>query len=498
MTAAAILRLFFRLPPSAFMEIPLDTAFPIPDDLCELVLHRLERCYFVGGCVRDFLLGRQPKDYDVEVYGLDYETLAAILRRFGQVDLVGKSFGVIKLTTRRGQEAYDISIARRETRIAGQSGHKAFDVSHDLDLTPREGAERRDFTINALMVDPKTNALLDFFGGREDLRAGVLRHTSPKFTEDPLRPLRLMQFAGRFDMTVAPETLSLCREMLHEYRTLPVERIKEEWTKWAARSKNPARGLDALAATGWIELYPELAAMLRTPQDPIWHPEGATPDGQSSRPDSLWIHIKHCCNALADLPQWQSLDAENRAVYMLAVLCHDLGKPATTHEEFKRGRMCIVSPGHDIAGGEPTERFLRGIGIQQSLIERVRPLVENHMAHLQQGGGPTMVRRLARRVAPDNIQGLSLVMIADHSGRPPLPREVPEGTTRLLEMAHELAVQDAAPKPILMGRHLLELGLRPGPEIGLIVKEAYERQLDGEFDTVEGALAWYKGRVIPG
>ncbi len=476
------------------METLLDLPFPIPGDLRELVLNRLGRCYFVGGCVRDFLLGRVPKDYDVEVYGTDYETLAADLRRFGQVDLVGKSFGVIKLTTRRGQEAYDISIARRETRIAGQAGHKAFGVQHDLDLTPREGAERRDFTINALMVDPKTNALLDFFGGRDDLRDSILRHTSAKFTEDPLRPLRMMQFAGRFDMTAAPETVALCREMRGEYRTLPVERVKEEWTKWAARSKSPARGLDVLAATGWIELYPELAAMLRTPQDPIWHPEGATPDGQASRPDSLWRHVKHCCNALADLPQWQALGAEDRAVYMFAVLCHDLGKPTTTFEEFKRGRMCIVSPGHEVAGGEPAERFLRTIGVTQAVIERVRPLVENHMAHMQQGGA-TMVRRLARRVAPDNIQGLSLVMISDHSGRPPLPREVPEGVTRLLTMAQELAVQDAAPKPILMGRHLLEQGLRPGPEVGLIVKEAYERQLDGEFDTVEGALKWYRGRA---
>ncbi len=473
------------------METPLKTVFPIPDDLRELVLRRLERCYFVGGCVRDFLLGRQPKDYDVEVYGLDYETLAGELRRFGQVDLVGKSFGVIKLTTRRGREAYDISIARRETRISGQTGHKAFDVRHDVDLTPREGAERRDFTINALMVDPKTGLLLDFFGGREDLRAGVLRHTSSKFTEDPLRPLRLMQFAGRFDMVVAPETIRLCREMTGEYGSLPVERVKEEWMKWASRSKNPARGLDVLAATGWIEVYPELAAMLRTPQDPVWHPEGAAEDGKSSRPDSLWIHICHCCNALADLPAWQELGAEDRAVYMLAVLCHDLGKPMTTHEEFKHGRMCIVSPGHDVAGGEPTERFLRGIGMPPAVVERVRPLVENHMAHLQ-NGGPTMVRRLARRVAPDSIQGLSLVMIADHSGRPPLPREVPEGTTRLLAMARELAVQDAAPKPILMGRHLLELGMRPGPEFGMILKEAYERQLDGEFGDLEGALSWHK------
>ena len=476
------------------METLLETAFPIPADLRELVLHVLPRCYFVGGCVRDFLLGHLPKDLDVEVYGQDYETLAGTLRRFGQVDLVGKSFGVIKLTTRRGQEAYDISIARRETRLAGQAGHKAFEVHHDLDLTPRDGAERRDFTLNALMVDPKTNTLLDFFGGREDLAAGVLRHTSAKFAEDPLRPLRLMQFAGRFDMAAAPETLALCRQMRDEYRSLPVERVKEEWFKWATRSKNPARGLDVLAQTGWVELYPELAAMLHTVQDPIWHPEGATEDGTTSRPDSLWLHVKHCCNALADLPQWQALGKEDRAVYMLAVLCHDLGKPTTTHEEFKRGRLCIVSPGHEVAGGAPAERFLRSVGMTQSLIERVRPLVENHMAHMQQGGA-TMVRRLARRVAPDNIQGLSLVMIADHSGRPPLPRQTPEGVTRLLAMAGELAVQDAAPKALLMGRHLLEAGVRPSPEVGRIVKEAYERQLDGEFDTVEGALAWYHNRT---
>ena len=473
------------------MITPLQTSFPIPKDLGVLLLAKIPDCFFVGGCVRDFLLGKEPKDCDVEVYHWTYEQLTQLLAVDGRVDLVGKSFGVVKFTAKTGR-TYDVSIARRERKTIGGSGHKAFEIDLDSDVTPREGAERRDFTINAMMVDPKSNTLHDYFGGLDDLHARILRHTSPQFPDDPLRVLRLFQFAGRFDMSAAPETLDLCRSLVDEYGTLSVERVREEWGKWAAHSTRPSRGLDVLQATGWIQHYPALAAMLHTQQDPIYHPEGVDEFGES-RPDSVWIHTKHCCDALARLPHWQNLEAEDRMVYMLATLCHDMGKPSCTTCEFKEreNRICIVSPGHDIVGGPIARQFLQEIGMPISVIERVVPLVENHMAHLN-SGGPASIRRLAKRLEPENITGLALVMIADHFGRPPEPEIEPESIRTLLEKAADLKVQDSAPKPILLGRHLIALGLTPGPLFGEMLKAAYERQLNGDIQTQEEAIGWLK------
>ena len=185
----------------------------------------LARAYLVGGCVRDALLGRTVKDFDVEVFGVSYAGLERALRRWGRVDLVGRSFGVVKLTTGSGL-AYDFAIPRRDRKVT--PGHKGFEVEFDADITPAEAASRRDFTINALMFDPHRGEVLDFFGGKNDLGARVLRHTSAAFVEDPLRVLRGMQFAARFDFTAAPETLALCREIRASYSELAVERVREE------------------------------------------------------------------------------------------------------------------------------------------------------------------------------------------------------------------------------------------------------------------------------
>ena len=475
------------------MITPLKTPFPIPKELEALLLTKIPDCFFVGGCVRDFLLGKSPKDCDVEVYHWTYDQLTQLLAHSGRVDLVGKSFGVVKFTTKTGK-TYDVSIARREHKTLGGTGHKAFEINLDSDVTSHEGAERRDFTINAMMVDPKSNSLHDYFGGLTDLNARILRHTSDQFPDDPLRVLRLFQFAGRFDMTAAPETLDLCRSLVDEYSTLSIERVREEWGKWATHSTRPSRGLDVLQATGWIQHYRALSAMLQTPQDPIYHPEGADEFGQS-KPDSVWIHTKHCCDALARLPQWQNLHEEDRLVYMLATLCHDMGKPSCTSREFKarENRVCIISPGHDLVGGPIARQFLQEIGMPISIIERVVPLVENHMAHLN-SGGPASIRRLAKRLEPENITGLALVMIADHFGRPPEPEIEPASIRTLLEKAADLRVQDSAPQPILLGRHLISLGMTPSPLFGKILSAAYEKQLNGDIQSQEEAISWLKAQ----
>ncbi|MBI4327023.1 MAG: polynucleotide adenylyltransferase, partial [Chloroflexi bacterium] len=357
-------------------------------------------------------------------------------------------------------------------------GHKGFAVTLTPDITPREAAARRDFTINSLMYDPRQEQVLDFYGGRSDLTQGILRHTSEAFEEDPLRVLRGMQFASRFNLEPAPETIDLCRRMKPGYPELAPERVREEWFKWAAQSAVPSVGLQFLAATEWIEHFPELGALRGTPQDPEWHPEG-----------DVFIHTCHCCDALAQLPGWQEADEESRIVRMLAVLAHDFAKPQTTCATIKEGRRRIVSPGHEEAGGPLAERFLNRINAPQAIRERVIPLVANHMAHLQTITDRS-VRRLAKRLEPESIDSLCLVMTADSMGRPPNPPMVPESVLALQAKAADLQVQSRAPQPILMGRHLIELGLRPGREFGLILKRAFDAQLEGGFHDLAQACAW--------
>jgi tRNA nucleotidyltransferase (CCA-adding enzyme) len=333
------------------------------------------------------------------------------------------------------------------------------------------------------MFHVRSGRLLDFHGGERDLRAGVLRHTGPAFAEDPLRVLRGMQFCSRLGLVAAPETLALCRSMAGQQGELAVERIREEWTKWATRAGRPSLGLRFLADSGWLVHYPELAAMRGVPQDPEWHPEG-----------DVWIHTGHCLDAMQESADWIDADAATRLVLAFALLLHDSGKPACTRREVRDGRERIVSPGHDQAGGPLAAAFLERLAIPEALRARVVPLVTQHMAYLEQ---PTAraIRRLANRLHPATIRELVAVIAADASGRPPLPRRVPDNARRLWEKAVELSLQAAAPKPLLQGRHLVARGLKPGPEFGEWVRAAFEAQLDGEFTDAVGAEAWLDARL---
>jgi tRNA nucleotidyltransferase (CCA-adding enzyme) len=328
--------------------------------------------------------------------------------------------------------------------------------------------------------------VIDPHGGRSDLRAGILRHTSGAFPEDPLRVLRGMQFAGRFRLRAAPDTLDLCRSIRSSYRELAVERVREEWLKWATRSVHPSLGLAFLRDSGWLEHLPELAAVVGVPQDPEWHPEG-----------DVWTHTLHAVDALVDGPGWADLATDERCVLMMAVLLHDVGKATCTRVEAKGGRDRIVSPGHEVAGGGLAAGFLRRIGFQETLVDRVVPLVVNHMVHSEDPSA-RMVRRLAVRLRPSSIDALCTVMTADASARPPRPPGVPPSVQRLRQTAAELQVQASAPAPLLQGRHLLARGWVAGPRLGALLKDAYTAQLDGEFTDLEGALRWVSDRAWTG
>jgi tRNA nucleotidyltransferase (CCA-adding enzyme) len=461
------------------LEQPLTIA--LPSALRELLASGPEfaKALLVGGCVRDALLGLPVKDFDVEVYGVTLAALAAALGRFGATNVVGRAFGVVRLAL-PGAGDVDFSVPRRDSRVG--AGHRGFAVAPDPELDPREAAARRDFTVNALAWDPRRAVAIDHFGGLADLRERVLRHTSDAFDEDPLRVLRAMQFASRLDFTVAPGTIARCRAMLASHAELPRERLREEWFKWAARSVRPSAGLRFLAECGWLTHYPELAALPGTPQDSQWHPEG-----------DVWTHTLFALDALVRDPAWRDADESSRIAWTLAVLLHDTGKPARTGYQPRGAGVRIVSPGHEGESARLAPVFLERIGAPGWTVERVVPLVAQHMAHLQ-AASERAVRRLARRLEPETIAGLAVVIRADMAGRPPLPSAPPAALVEMLRVAESLRHAHAAPRPILLGRHLLERGWPAGIELGQVLREAFEAQLDGAFADLDGALDWLSRR----
>ena len=440
------------------------------------------RTVVVGGAVRDALLGSVPKDFDFEVYGATYDELAAAISAHGRADVVGKSFGVVKLTA--GGETYDFSIPRRDNKIGFH--HRDFQATFDPAITPKEAASRRDFTINAIAWDPLAGELLDFFDGIRDLRARILRATSDAFPEDPLRVLRGMQFACRFDLTLDPATAELARSIADQYSTLARERVAEEFMKWATKSVRPGRIFEYLDQSGWMRHFPEIAALNGVPQDSEWHPEG-----------NVDIHTGFVLDEATRVAERDQLQGDDRAVLLFAALAHDFAKATTTELRERGGRMRWSSYGHETEGGPMSRAFLERIGIKASIVEQVQRLTQSHMVASSIGVNPTprAVRRLAQRLAPAPISQLLRLIEADASGRPPLAKGLPEGGKRIKEVAESVSVIQGPPAPLILGRHVLPyFENRPGRHIGEVTAAAYEAQLDGEFSDEEEALRWLARR----
>jgi len=424
----------------------------------------------VGGAIRDYLLGQAPKDLDIEVYQIQVNDLLSILTKFGKADPVGMSFGIIKFYSKSGKE-YDFSLPRRENKNG--TGHRGFIVSPDPQMTPIEACSRRDFTINAMAFDYQTSKILDFFNGQKDLKARILRHTSPAFVEDPLRVLRGFQFVSRFALQVTTETAALCSQLKSEYQTLAKERIWGEWEKWATKSINPSMGLKFLVETQWISCYPVLEKTIGVPQNPEWHPEGPVFE------HTCYVVDAACDNAIRD-----KLTKDQTILSVLTGLCHDLGKPETTILDEGIWR----SPGHPEAGIAPSETFLEQIGAPSFLKEKCLPLVKEHLAYLQVSNARN-VRRLATRLGAATIEELLWIIEADHSGRPPLPQGLPEQAQTMKLKAQETKTTQGRQLPILMGKHLIEKSLiEPGPAMGKLLKAAYEAQVEGQITDLESGL----------
>ena len=430
----------------------------------------------VGGSVRDYLLGQLlPKDLDLEVYRLEANELEGVLSQFGKVLRVGKSFGVLKLITQHAE--YDVSLPRRESKTG--KGHKGFLVNADPQMTFEEASARRDFTVNSIGFDPIQQLWLDPHLGQEDLKKGILRHVGPAFVEDPLRVLRGAQFAARLNFQLAPETIELCKTL--DLNELSRERLLGEFKKLLLRPEQPSIGLEILRQTKALRFFPELEALIDVPQDPTWHPEGC-----------VWSHTLMVVDEASRLRV-----GEEKAdlVLMFGALCHDFGKPETTI--WKDGHW--RSPAHDFLGMQPTEKFLRRLTDEASLIEKVTVLVREHLRpsmlyNDREKVTPGAIRRLALRIS---IPELLRVAEADHFGRTTedaLRREFP-AKQWLLNQASQLDVRDEKPKPFLKGRHLLQLGMRPGPQMGKVLEEAFVLQLDGAIVNLEEAKAWANQRL---
>ena len=434
------------------------------------------RALVVGGWVRDRLEGSVSKDIDLEVYGVSSDRLRVLLDRIGRVDAVGESFTVFKIG------AVDVALPRRESKTG--HGHRGFTVMGDPGLSIEQAARRRDFTINAIAWDPLTDEYLDPYGGREDLERRLLRIVDPvTFGDDSLRVLRAVQLAARFELEVEEATKALCQGIALD--DLPSERIWGEFEKLLLLADKPSIGFQLAHELGVVErLLPEMAALVDCPQEPEWHPEG-----------DVWTHnqlvVDQARRRIDDLPRPQQITV------MLGAVCHDFGKPATT--ALIDGR--IRSYNHEEAGIAPTEAFLDRLNIHSIDGYDVRGQVIGLVAHhlkpgmwrtARDGVGDGAFRRLARKV---DLELLARLAKSDCLGR--TGSFDCTAMDWFLDRARSLGVEHEPPRALLLGRHLLELGLTPGPRIGQILAQVYERQLDGDVRTLEEAIENAKTLIDP-
>jgi len=427
----------------------------------------------VGGSVRDHFLALPIKDYDVEVYGLEkIEELEELLGMYGSVNLVGKSFGVVKFS-HEGEE-YDFSFPRTEERVG--VGHRGFDVSCDGFLSFKEASTRRDFTINAMGYDVEKEQFIDPYDGMSDIGNRVLRHIDDEtFMEDALRVYRGVQFVARFGFSLATTSVKLCAKMVEQgmLEELAQERVYEEFKKLLLKSPKPSMGFELMRELGIIKkYYPELHALIGVPQSKIWHPEG-----------DVWVHTLMAIDKMVGLKIGEE---KHDLKMMFAVLCHDFGK--ATHTQIKPDKISAI--GHEEAGVKPTEAFLYRLTNEHDFINAILPLVRHHLApsiYFRSGAKNATIRRLSTKL---NIEELVTVARADFLGRTTEASlsGVYEGGDWLLAKAKELDVYRQPPTPLIQGRDLIALGHTPSKEFKEILKGVYEAQIRGEVSTKDEAL----------
>lgn len=463
--------------------------------------------YLVGGAVRDMALGIDDiKDIDLEVHGTTFEDLSKAigLATNYRAKIVGE-FKVIKYEV--NGLSFDISVPREEESTG--EGHNQFEVSEICDpgeIFNRKAYLRRDFTINAGYIRADK---LFIYGGAEfidsgnffrDLKNRVLRINFPgTFSDDPLRVYRGFQFAARFGLSCDPITLRTMSHMSDKLKSLPVERINAEWEKLLL-SDRPSIGLELMRQCGIIKkFYPELHDLVGTPQHDLYHPEG-----------DVWIHTMMVADCAAEIASTFDLVRQDRIALVLSAICHDLGKPSTTEEVDSRyeGLRAFTSRGHEGAGEDKTRSLLERIGVHKRMISLVEALVVNHLRPWQlykvrEKINTSATRRLINDCdsgpRPDgvnlsNIQLLCLLADADHLGRTTTDAVNDSWNNRMTatefiaSQIQKMNEPSDKVEPIIKGRHVIQMGIEPGPRVGEIVHEMFEMQLDGVFKDLQGGI----------
>jgi poly(A) polymerase len=409
------------------------------------------QAYLVGGCVRDMLLGITPKDFDI---GTDARP-EQVLERFPGSQVVGAHFGVVMVTTSPGVQV-EIATFRseRDYRDGRHPEHVGFENDPALD------AQRRDFTINALMQDPFSGRILDYVGGQKDLKARHIRaigNAQERFLEDHLRMLRAVRFAARLEFDVEPETMAAIQEQAHRIRQISPERVRDELVRILTQG-HARRGFELLDQSKLLEfLLPDVQRFHGVMQPPEFHPEG-----------DVWAHI---------MLMLELMDSAT-CTLALGVLLHDVGKPSTFRVADR-----IRFDGHAEAGAKIAKRILCDLRFSNSDVERVTALVANHMRFkdVRQMKTSTLKRFLALPHFDEHLELHRLDCLASNG--------YTDSYNYVTEKLAEFKAKDLKPARLISGRDLIEEGYLPGPQFGNALQAVETAQLEGEVETKEQALS---------
>jgi tRNA nucleotidyltransferase/poly(A) polymerase len=447
--------------------------------------------YAVGGYVRDLLRRIPSDDVDILIALHPLESIIRKLTPYGQVDLVGKSFGIIKFT-RKGK-TYDVALPRSDAaKGAGARGHKDIAVAADPFLPIDKDLERRDFRCNSIALRLADGVLIDPFRGRRDIAAKIIRVTSPQaFPQDPLRVMRAARFASVLNYKLDPSIYALAKDM--DLKGLSAERVTEELFKILLHSKRPSAGLHELFRLGALkQLFPELDALTLVIQDPVFHPER---DAYGNH--TIWHHTRLTVDQAAVIGRQAGLSQEKTLCLDLAALYHDVGKPATSSWEHKHGRMVLTNIGHDVQSEEVTRRAFDRLKIYSwngfDLRKMVLLLIRNHhRASEVWQNRESVTKKAFNRLAHDMAGEVELLIYLDAADRAGRRERLVSGLDRvarwLLRKIEEMRISKETIRPLLQGRDLIPLGVEPGPGMGRLLKRLYRMQLDNAFDDKAGGL----------
>lgn len=472
------------------VTLPLDMEGDLKDAVTEL--NKVGKgVNIVGGAVRDALQGISPKDIDFEVYGVSKETLISTLSKYGKVREQGESFGVIVLKTSDTKEEYEFAIPRKDNKSG--VGYKGFEVELNPNFSLEEASRRRDFTWNSMSYNPITKTLFDPYNGLTDLQNGVIRHVdSQTFSEDPLRILRAMQFQARMGHVIAEETLELMRTIVDngEIELLSQSRFLSEWRKWALKGNSLSLIFSFLRDTNLNKVFPDFNQLKTTAQDAIYHPEGDVEE-----------HTMQVLSRAVEIAEREKLDDNQKEILIFSALLHDIAKPETTERVFdvKLGRDKITSRGHEAKGVLPAIKFLEKIGVSKNNQDIIGQIIKEHLAHASissidnEKGKKSAFAKLVDRLRPASVEQLVLLMEADMLGRDNKDISTPLTIAEFSRLLEEYKAENKGQLkyvPILTGNHLIKLGMKPGAELGEILKRAKEAQLEGDIKDELEALEW--------